>query len=147
MKKFLVLLVVLLGFFSGSILNAATTITWKATNQATVAWDVVNTFDDNSAFPAGTTIQYGVYTRKDIDPPLAPPAVQVTTVNVPTATITFATEGKYYVGVQSLRFDTGVHNVGGDSTIAWSDVDTNCQGGVPFGFTFYKVMKQPKGLR
>lgn len=144
-KSFGVALVLLLMFFTDS--QAQTTITWKATNQATIAWDAVTAFTDNKPFPTGTTVKYAVYTRKDVDPPTAPPAAQVTLSDIPTAVVTLTTEGKYFVGVQSQRYDNAVHNVAGDSTISWSDVAANTQGNLPFGLAFFEILKQPGGMR
>jgi hypothetical protein len=65
---------------------------------------------------------------------------------VPTALLTFGTEGRYFFGVKAVRLDVGGKMVA-VSNIAWSDVEGNSQGGIPTGISYMRSPKDPGGLR
>lgn len=107
--------------------------TWKTTNQATVAWDAVTV-------PSGT-VSYKVYVK----PETGGTETLATTVSTTTATITFSQEGRYYVGVSSVRTVNSVPVE--SSTISWSNVAAVCQGGVTFGIQYIIPPSAPINLR
>lgn len=105
--------------------------TWYPANQATVAWDAVTKLSNGAAIPAGDVIQYVVYTQ--LPAPALP--VQVgTPVTAPQMVITFASEGKYLIGVKAQRVVSGV--MVGEAAISWSNTDaaTNSK---PWGIQHY----------
>lgn len=107
--------------------------TWKTTNQATVGWDVVTV-------PNGT-VSYKVYVK----PETGGTETLATTVATNQATITFSQEGRYFLGVSSVRT---VNNVPVESsTISWSNVPAVCQGGVTFGIQYIVPPSAPVNFR
>jgi len=139
-----VVLAVILIFTLAHIAGAAEMV-WKPTNQASIAWDAVTTFDDGSALPSGSTVQYDTFTRGEKDPVTT--YVRAATVTVPAVTLTFQIEGRYFVGVQAIRLVNGVVVPESNSTISWSDNADMVQGGIPFGISYYKKLKAVGGLR
>ena len=124
----------------------AADIIWRPTNQATIAWDPVTTFLDNTELPPGTTVQYKVYYRLEGSLPGAPPTEAATT-SATQATITFTDEGRYFIGIKAQRLFNGTLIPESDSTIAWSDTAAATQAATPFGVVYFKVLKATGGLR
>jgi hypothetical protein len=110
--------------------------TYYPVDSLSVAWDVVTV-------PAGSTVDYRVYTRFSTQTPAD--AVLRSTVSVPAATVSFASEGRYFIGIQAVRKVSGTEV--SSSTVSWSDVSANCQGGVTFGAVYYTAPSAPTGLR
>jgi len=110
---------------------------WHSTNQVTVAWDPVTLPDG-----APGALTYDVYTvpatADKVD------AVKVTRVASPQATITFSTEGRFFLGVQSVRIITLGEELVSEITwseeivseITWSDVPAGTAN-QPFGVVYY----------
>lgn len=120
-------------------------VEWKTTNQATAAWDAVTTLDDGSALPAGNTVKYRVYLSNAVtDPDKANPALLGETDQLEYV-ITLNAEGKYFVGVQSVRFDETATEVG-VSAINWSDTNGAATPN-PFGLVHYLPPAAPANLR
>lgn len=105
--------------------------TWKPCNQLTISWGPVRTLSDGSALPEGQTIAYKLYARADGDAP----AVALSTVTAPPATITFSTEGKYILGVSTVRM--AGQEVLSESVIVWSDDPAACADSKTFGAQYY----------
>lgn len=124
----------------------AAEVNWKTTNQATIAWDPVTTFMDNAPLPAGTAVQYKVYSRAE-NIPTTGPIQELTTVTAAQAVITFTEEGRYFIGIKAQRLVSGTLIPESDSTIAWSDSAPATQGGLPFGVAYFKKLKDPGGIR
>lgn len=102
---------------------------WHNTNQVTVAWSRAE----------GAT-SYRVFTRGAGGG--EPVAISETTEL--SAVITITEEGRYFVGVQSIR------EVDGEmlkSEIAWSDNPAYCAGSVAFGVVFFVAPDPPVNLR
>lgn len=127
-KSMLVLLVVLL--FSASYVSAD--VNWHLANQTTVGWDAVTTLSDGTPVPA-EQISYKVYIAKLADKSDKVVAGDAVVNNQ--YTITLNSEGKWYVGVSTVRTVNGV--VIESSRIAWSDVPTDCENGETFGIMLY----------
>lgn len=109
---------------------------WRPADQATVQWDAV-------AVPSGSTIEYRVYTRTNSQG--AGEGIVAAVVGIPSATVQFSIEGRYFVGVQSVRKVGGAEVA--SSGISWSDVPAVCQGGNTFGVVYYIPPAAPMGLR
>ena len=123
MKKLIILLIVLL------FVPVAWAQTWHPTNQITMAWDA-----------ATNATKYKVYTKA----PDGTNIVLKAEVTETTYTYTFTEEGRYFLGVQSIReVDTEVL----ESTISWSDNIEVCQDAVNFGAVYYVPPDAPIGLR
>jgi hypothetical protein len=127
--------------FSGPVLA----VEWKKTNQATVAWDAVTTLADGMPIPAGDVVKYRVYlANHQTDPDKANPALLGET-DLLDYTITLNTEGRFVVGVQTVRYDgAGVELE--VSTINWSDVNGE-ETPNPFGIFHHIPPGRVKNLR
>jgi len=99
----------------------------------TVAWDQVTVVSG--------TVTYKTYRK------LAVGGVEtyVGTVSALQATLTFAEEGRYILGVRSVRNVDGIEVE--SSTISWSDNPAVCMNGKTFGVQYYVPPDAPKGLR
>ena len=102
---------------------------WHPTNQVTLGWDVAN-----------MATKYKVFV-KSVD------GSNVTEVAITaglTYTITFQEEGRYFLGVQSVR------EVDGEifhSTISWSDNPEVCSNSESFGAVYYELPDATTGLQ
>jgi len=129
MKKLFIVLLVLMA-------STVWAITWHTANQITVAWDAVTTVT------APDVLKYGVYTK--ILPNGEPVFLheQDTTV----VTITFQAEGKYIIGVTSVRYVGGAEGERLESVVNWSDENGENTPN-PFGSSYYIIPDNPKNLR
>lgn len=142
MKKTIFIITILTAFvFCGS----AGAIDWKKTNQATVAWDAVTVLEDGTALPADDVVKYRVYLANEkTDPDKANPALLGET-DLLEYTITLNTEGRFWVGVQSVRYDSAGVELE-VSTINWSDTNGEYTPN-PFGIFHHVPPGKPKNLR
>lgn len=112
--------------------------TWYTANQATVAWDPV------APIATGDTVKYQVYTKVGATGAPVKVGGEITATQL---AITFSVEGRYFIGVETVRYPTG-ETVGIRSDrIAWSDIATDCSAAGPFGIVYYVSPGAPKGLR
>jgi len=113
-------------------------ITWHTANQITVAWDAVTTVT------APDILKYGVYTK------MLPgdATVFLGEQDGLSAVITFEIEGKYIIGVTSVRYvDVGTPEEKRlESEINWSD-ENGENTPDPFGSSYYITPGPPKNLR
>lgn len=113
---------------------------WIPANQKTIGWDAVTTLQDGSAIPSGNSISYKVYRR----PELGTETEVATTTNT-NYTITFSVEGKYFIGVKSLRLDSSGAQLS-ESLVSWSNDPAVVAAGT-FGIIYYLGPFAPRGLR
>lgn len=108
--------------------------TWKPTNQVTVAWDAVTV--------TSGTVSYNIYIRPEAGgtPTLTNPKVATTQ-----ATVTFTTEGRYYLGVSAIRTVGGVDVE--SSTVSWSSDPSVTFQGATFGVQYLVPPSAPVGIR
>lgn len=112
--------------------------TWYTANQATVAWDAV------APVVSTDTIKYQVYTKVGATGTPVKVGGEITALQL---TITFNIEGRYFIGVDAVRYPTG-ETVGIRSDrIAWSDVATDCSSVGPFGVVYFVSPATPKNLK
>lgn len=107
--------------------------TWYPANQKTVAWDAVTV-------PSGT-VTYKLYSQ----PESGGTPTLMTTVATTQATVTFTVEGRYYLGVSTVRTVSGVEVE--SSTISWSNNPAVCAGGATFGIQYLVAPNAPTGFR
>jgi hypothetical protein len=105
--------------------------TWYPSDSINVGWDAVSV--------SSGVVSYKVYTM----PHPSGTATNVATVTGTTASVTFATEGKYYIGVSTVRT---VDEEALESIISWSNVAADCLNGVTFGAKYYTPPGKPTGL-
>jgi hypothetical protein len=125
----------------------AGSVEWKTTNQATVQWDAVATLENGDPLPAGNTVAYRVYLANAVTDPNKdnPTNLTPTPISQLTMTLTLNVEGKYFVGVQAVRYDESGTEIG-VSTINWSDVNGAATPN-PFGLVHYLLPATPMNLR
>jgi hypothetical protein len=112
--------------------------TWQTANQVTIAWDPVAKIQPTD------TIKYQVYMRQDL-------VSNGTAIGAPVETaqavVTFSTEGRYYLGVETLRFVSGETEPVRSATKAWSNDAAACGPAGPFGVKYFVLPGAAKGLR
>ena len=112
--------------------------TWHTANQMTVAWDAV------PPVAAGDVIKYQVYTRIGTSGTGSPVGGEITATQL---VVTFSTEGRYFVGVKSIRYPSG-ETVGIPSvTTSWSNDASVCAAAGPFGIVYYAAPQAVQGLK
>ena len=132
------ILIILFAPYAGSL-------EWKATNQATIAWDQVTTLENGDPLPANNTIKYRVYLANAVtDSDKTNPAL-LGEIDQLQYTLTLNSEGKYFVGVQSVRYDENALEIE-VSTVNWSDVN-GAMTPNPFGLVHYLPPAAPANLR
>lgn len=111
---------------------------WMTANQVTVAWDAV-------VLPAGVSgsVVYDIYTVGSTAAKST--AAKVTRATTTQQTISFSTEGKYYVGVKSVRVLSGADV--SESAISWSDDPLAVSAAGTFGIVYYIAPAAVKNLR
>ena len=132
------LIVVVIGWLVFGFCAAAHAQTWVTANQGTVAWDAV------PIVAAGDTIRYQVYTRIGTTGEGTAVGSEITATQL---AITFTVEGRYFVGVKSIRYPTGETTGIPSATTAWSNVAADCAAAGPFGFVYYVAPQAVRGLR
>ena len=119
----------LIAFLVFGLAFVASAQIWHPTNQVTVNWDV-----------AERATRYKVFT-KSVDGAIEK---EIGTTAELSYTITFQEEGRYFLGVQSVR------EVDGEifhSEISWSDNPEVCFNSEPFGAVYYKLPDVVGGLK
>jgi hypothetical protein len=132
MRKLFLIMIILL------FVTPAAAQTWQTANQVTLAWDPVAKVQPTD------TIKYQVYMRQDLVSNGTAIGVPVETAQ---ATVTFTVEGRYYLGVETLRFVTGETEPVRSTTKAWSNDAAACGPDGPFGVKFFVLPGAAKGLR
>jgi len=134
MKKVFVMVFGLVFLFAG----IASAQTWFTANQVTVAWDAV------AKIAATDTIKYQVYTRVGTTGDGTAVGGEITANQL---VITFPAEGRYFIGVKSIRYPAG-ETVGIPSvTTSWSNDASVCSSAGPFGIVFYAAPSGVQGLK
>lgn len=133
--KRLITAVLIMGILLIPILAMGATV-FKSTNAITIAWDPVTV-------PAGSTVQYQLYTRTD---PAGTAVASGNPVTATQATVTFTVEGLYDIGVIAQRLVSGAV-VSESSSISWSNDPLVAQGGAAFGAQYYNPPPAAANLR
>ncbi|MBA7495942.1 hypothetical protein ES702_06538 [subsurface metagenome] len=117
---------------------------WTTANQVTVAWTEVTALADGSAVPPGDQILYEVFAvletgDKSID------RIFIGETNETEYVVTFAEEGRYFIGVRSARLRNAEKiSVSG---FAWSDDPAAVKNGVTFGVVYFLAPGGVEGLK
>lgn len=104
-----------LGVICLFLLTHAKAMDWHGADQVTMSWDPVTTLSDGTPAPAGE-ITYTVWVENAADASETEIASGIAGTSY---TFTFGAEGKYILGVQTVRTVDGV--VLESSSISWSD--------------------------
>ena len=133
-KKLLVLVIVAMAIVAGQVHAQQ----WYPANQVTLAWDPVA--------KVATTDQpnkYQVYMRTDLVSAGQKIAGEITANQL---LISFTTEGRYYLGVEAIRYPQGETTGIPSSSKAWSNnaADTANK---PFGVLFFTAPGSVSNIR
>ena len=113
--------------------------TWHTANQVTVGWDAVPKVD-----PTDSPIKYQVYIK--FQNTTAAPVAVGNEIEALQQTVSFSTEGRYYLCVEAVRYPAG-ETQPLRSDLSCSHDAASCAGGVPFGVKFFTNPGKPGGLR
>ena len=116
---------------------------WHTANQVTLGWDAVTQLVDGTAIPEGEIVKYKVWIKNAITGGDPVELVETTDLEF---TLTIGSEGKYFLGVQALRYQSDGETLIGESIICWSDVPECCGGNIAFGVQFFNLPASPGGL-
>ena len=112
--------------------------TWYTANQVTLAWDAVP-----KVLTTDQSNKYQVYSRNDLVSLGSKIGGEITATQL---VVSFTTEGRYYLGVETIRYPAG-ETVGIKSaTKAWSNVSADTSNN-PFGVMFFAAPSGASGLR
>jgi hypothetical protein len=104
-----------------------------------VAWDAVAKIAETD------TVKYQLYAR--LSDPSATAQKVGPELTATQGVLSFVAEGRYYVGVESIRYPEG-ETVGLPSeTISWSSDPVVCSPAGPFGIAYYIAPPAPVGLK
>ena len=132
MKRLLIILAIL------TFAAPAIAQTWYTANQVTLAWDAVP-----RVLTTDQANKYQVYSRNDLVSLGSKIGAEITATQL---LISLSVEGRYYLGVKSVRYPVG-ETVGIPSTVtAWSNVAADTANN-PFGVMFFTAPISPGGLR
>jgi len=133
MKRFILILTILM--FAPAVVMAQT---WYTANQVTLAWDAVP-----KVLTTDQANKYQVYSRNDLVSLGSKIGGEVTATQL---LISLTVEGRYYLGVKTVRYPVG-ETVGIPSVgTAWSNVAADTANN-PFGVLYFTAPGFPGGLR
>lgn len=141
-RKYLSLFVVVLVL---SIPGFVSCQEWITANQVTVVWDPVTKFDNGQPIPADDIIEYIVYLVRSSDIEKVDP-VAIWTADSTEYTITLGVEGRWFVGLQTLRKDSS-GTILSRSIVGWSDDPLIVSEGRVFGLCYYLAPAPISNLR
>lgn len=142
MKRLILTIVCFLAMACFTIQSYA--LEWHTANQSTVGWTEVTTMGDGAPIPAGSIITYQTYLVNVVTDPNKENPADTGIVETNEKTFTLGVEGKFYVGVQTIREVDG--EMLKSSAIAWSDIAEFCKDGITFGLRFYLIPDNIEGL-
>lgn len=136
---------VLITFFLISICTSAHSQEWHTANQATITWDAVTESSSGVPLPEDNTVEYRLWLVNAVTDPdkLNPVEVGVTAQIL--YVITLDVEGRFFVGLQTLR-KSQEGNLIGESVIGWSDDPEIVGDGGVFGLQYFLPPATPKGV-
>jgi hypothetical protein len=143
--NFFVLSCVFIVFFLVSICTSAHSQEWHVANQATITWDAVAVLSDGSAIPTDNLVEYRVWlVNADTDPDKANP-VRVGTTSETLYVVTLNVEGRFFVGLQTLRKSSD-GTLLGESGIGWTDDPEIAADGIIFGLQYFLQPANTRGV-
>jgi len=145
MKKALAITIFIISFFIAYNVSA---LTWTTADSVQIAWEVPTTLSDGSEIPADDLIKTKVWISSLMDKS-DKAEVEILPGGTTEYTLTLVDEGRYYVGVQALRYtvDTdGNESFVSESVIAWSDDLNAVANEETFGIVYFLSPSMPTGL-
>jgi hypothetical protein len=147
MKKctFLVFSCALIVFFLVAIYTSAHSQEWHVANQATITWVAVAVLSDGSAIPTDNLVEYELWlVNADTDPDKANPVI-VGTTSETLYVVTLSVEGRFFVGLQTLR-KASDGTLLGESGIGWTDDLETTTPGPTFGLQYFLPPAGARGV-
>jgi hypothetical protein len=146
MKRSKCLAILLFTIAIFGFLSLAQSQEWHTANQATITWDAVTELQGGIAIPEDDIIEYRVYLVNALtDPDKENPAEIGTTAEI-IYVITLNVEGKYFVGLQTIRKSADGICIG-ESIIGWADDPVIAANGAIFGLQYFLPPDVPHGVR
>lgn len=143
MKKNLLFVAVLL--LTLSIPNIVFSHEWITTYQATVSWEPVTEFTNGQPIPVDDTIEYVIYLVEE-DSETREGFCDLWFTAETEYTISFEKEGRFFVGLKTLRKDfDGV--LLSESVVGWSDDPLIVKDGETFGIRYFYTPLAPCGFK
>lgn len=135
-SNFFVATCILITFFFISLCTSVYSQEWYVANQATVTWEAVVILSDGSAIPADNLIEYKVWlANADTDPDKTnPEEIGVTSDTL--YTVTLHAEGRFFVGLQTLR-KSSEGLLLSTSGVGWTDDVMIVRDGATFGLQYF----------
>lgn len=115
--------------------------TWHTANAVTVGWDATPKIVDTDV------IKYQLYISSNINEPIGSIAAYGEEITATESVIKFDVEGKYLIGVESIRYPQGQTDGIKSETISWSNNSNVCANGLAFGVVYYIRPSNISGLR
>jgi len=143
---FLGLILFLVTIFSCWTIYDAYAQEWVIANQSTISWDAVTTLSNGAPIPENDLIEYTVYLSNAVADPDKSNPIEVGSVNGTEYTIIMSTEGKYFVGLKTVRKLADGTNIG-ESVIGWSDDPVIVVDGHTFGLQYFLPPALITGLK
>ena len=132
-KSHIALALVLVTFMIVSVCYA---LTWHTANQVTVAWNAVEPIE-------GSVIKYKLYLKNAVT---GGGGVEIGETEETNFMITLNTEGKFYPGVRTMRYDADGTTFLNQSDIAWSDDPTYTVDPEGFGVQYFEPPPMVSGM-
>lgn len=143
--NFFVFSCVLVAFFLVSICTSAHSQEWYIANQVTVTWDAVTELSNGAVIPGDSLIEYRIWlVNVDTDPyKMSPVEVGITSETL--YVITLNIEGRFFVGLQTLR-KTSEGNILGESSVGWTDDPEIAANSETFGLQYFLPPANTRGV-
>lgn len=117
---------------------------WHTANQVTIQWDAVTALEGGTPIPEDNVIEYRVWLVNAVtDADKTNPTVLGITPET-LYVITLNTEGKFFVGLQTLR-KTREGVLMAESVVGWTDDPEIAADGVTFGIQYFLPGEVPSG--
>jgi len=142
---FRIVIFFIVSFFvlSGSMVHSQE---WVTANQSTITWDAVVGSISGTAFPESDIIEYKVYLSNAITDPDKDNLVEVGVTENTTYAVTLNVEGRFFVGLQTIR-KSEEGNILAESIIGWSSDPTITTNGHTFGLQYFLLPAIPCGMQ
>ena len=120
-------------------------IDWFSANSSVITWSAVTTLENGEPILHTGYISYSVWLALEADT-AREDAIELGVTTDLTYVVTMAEEGKYFVGLQSIR-NTSDGLLICKSRIGWSDEPEIVADGVTFGLSYYYPPAMVQELR
>lgn len=143
--NFFVFSCMLVAFFLVSICTSAHSQEWHTANQVTVIWDAVTELSNGAVIPENSLIEYRVWlVSADTDPDKVSP-VEIGITSETLYVITLSIEGRFFVGLQTLRKSSD-GTLLGKSDVGWTDDPEIVANSKTFGLQYFLPPANTRGV-